>query len=71
MFDKLRGSQGRLRFIISEPIRRDMTDEERLAEGYQKYAERHRNLINTLEGVSTEATERLGESPTWADDTEE
>lgn len=48
-----------------------MTDEEPLAEGYRKYAERHRDLANAFEGVSTEATERLGEPPTWADDTEE
>lgn len=42
-----------------------MTAENRLAEEYQKHANRHYDLADTFEGVSTEA--RLGEPPAWSD----
>lgn len=41
------------------------TDEERLAEGYKKYADRSRQLATELEDASSEATDRLGDTPGW------
>lgn len=41
------------------------TDEERLAEGYRKRAERSRQLTEEMEAASSEATQRLGHPPEW------
>lgn len=43
------------------------TDEERLAEGYRKRAERSRDLAEELQVASTEATQRLGDAPEWSE----
>lgn len=43
------------------------TDETRLAEGYRRRAERSRTLAEDMEGASTEATERLGDVPSWSE----
>lgn len=42
-----------------------MTDDKRLSEGYRQRAERHKQLAKELAEVSVEATEFLGESPEW------
>jgi AbrB family looped-hinge helix DNA binding protein len=42
------------------------TDEERLAEGYQKRAERSRELVDEMEAASSEATQHLGDAPEWS-----
>lgn len=47
--------------IIIQPPR----DEERLAEGYRKRADRARELADELEDVSSAATRRLGDAPDW------
>ncbi|MCD2201050.1 AbrB/MazE/SpoVT family DNA-binding domain-containing protein [Halobacterium sp. KA-4] len=39
------------------------TDKERLAEGYQKHANRSRQLAEEMDGTSSEATEHLGDTP--------
>lgn len=41
------------------------TDEDRLAEGYRKRADRSRELAEDMEEASTEATQRLGDAPEW------
>jgi AbrB family looped-hinge helix DNA binding protein len=43
------------------------TDEERLAEGYRKRAERSRQLAEEMEAASSEATQRLGDAPEWSE----
>lgn len=43
------------------------TDEERLAEGYRKRAERSRQLASEMEEVSSEATQRLGDARDWSE----
>lgn len=43
------------------------TDEERLAEGYRKRAERSRRLAEEMEPASSEATRRLGDGPAWSE----
>lgn len=45
--------------IVIEPP----TDEDRLAEGYRKRAERSRRLADEMDAASAEATEALGEAP--------
>jgi len=50
-----------------EIILKPPTDEERLAEGYRKYADRSRALAEEMENVSTEATDRLGDAPGWTE----
>lgn len=42
-------------------------DDERLAEGYRTQAERSRQLADDMEGVSSEATRRLGDAPEWSE----
>jgi hypothetical protein len=42
-----------------------MTDDQRLSKGYRHQAERHKQLAKELAEVSAEATEFLGESPEW------
>lgn len=39
------------------------TNEERLAEGYRKRADRSRQLENKMKAASSEANDRLGDSP--------
>lgn len=43
------------------------TDEERLAEGYRKRAERARQLTEEMDVASSEATQRLGDAPEWSE----
>lgn len=43
------------------------TNEERLAEGYRKRAERSRRLADEMEDASAEATEHLGDAPSWSE----
>lgn len=43
------------------------TDEECLAEGYRKRAERSRQLATELEDTSAEATDYLGKAPDWSE----
>jgi len=43
------------------------TDEERLAEGYRKRADRSQELAAEMDGVSSEATDRLGDAPDWSE----
>lgn len=43
------------------------TDEERLAEGYRKRAERSRQLAEEMEAASAEATQHLGDAPEWSE----
>lgn len=43
------------------------TDEERLAEGYRRRAERSRQLAEEMEAASSEATQRLGDAPEWSE----
>ncbi|ERH08251.1 MAG: looped-hinge helix DNA binding domain, AbrB family [Halonotius sp. J07HN4] len=50
-----------------EIVLKPPTDEERLAEGYRKYADRSRALAEEMEDASTEATERLGDTPEWTE----
>jgi hypothetical protein len=40
-------------------------DEERLAAGYRRRAERARALVAEFEGASGEADENLGDAPDW------
>lgn len=42
-------------------------DEERLADGYRKRAERSRQLAEELEAASAEATQHLGDAPDWSE----
>lgn len=42
-------------------------DEERLAEGYRKRAERARTLADEMGSASREATDRLGDAPGWSE----
>jgi len=66
-----RGIEGgdEIRFIEvnDEIIIKPPMDEERLAEGYKKRADRSRQLIEEMEGTSAEATERLGDAPEWGE----
>jgi len=48
------------KLVIERPVTR-----EELAEGYRRRARRARELTDELEGVSTEATEQLGDAPEW------
>lgn len=43
------------------------TDEDRLAEGYRKRAERSRQLAEEMEIASSEATKHLGDAPAWSE----
>lgn len=47
--------------LVIEPI----VMKEDLAEGYRRLAERDRELADELAGVSSEATEYLGDAPAW------
>ncbi|MEF8776123.1 MAG: AbrB/MazE/SpoVT family DNA-binding domain-containing protein [Haloarculaceae archaeon] len=42
-------------------------NEERLAEGYRKRAERSRQLTEEMKVASSEATQRLGDAPEWSE----
>ena len=53
--------------VDDEIIIKPPTDKERLAEGYQKRAERSRRLAEEMEGASSEATEHLGDTPDWTE----
>jgi len=48
-----------------EIVLKPPTDEARMAEGYQKYAERSRKLSEEMEVASSEATNFLGDAPGW------
>lgn len=48
--------------VIHPPV-----DEERMAEGYKKRAERARDLAEEMEPASAEATEYLGDAPSWSE----
>jgi len=43
------------------------TDEDRLAEGYRKRADRSRQLAEEMDPASTEATGHLGDAPDWSE----
>jgi AbrB family looped-hinge helix DNA binding protein len=66
-----RGIEGgdEIRFIEvnDEIIIKLPTDEDRLAEGYRKRADRSRELVEEMDGTSAEATERLGDTPEWGE----
>ncbi len=49
--------------VNDEIIIKPPTDEERLAEGYRKRAERSREMAAEMEEASSEATEHLGDAP--------
>jgi AbrB family looped-hinge helix DNA binding protein len=63
----LRGIEGgdEIRFVEvnDEIIIKPAMDEERLAEGYKRMADRSEQLAEEMEGTSAEATERLGDAP--------
>lgn len=54
-------------FVESEDriIIRPPADEQRLAEGYRKRAERARQLADEMTDASAEATAQLGDAPDW------
>jgi AbrB family looped-hinge helix DNA binding protein len=53
--------------VNDEIILKPPTDEERLAEGYRKKAERSRELAEEMEGTPAEATGHLGDAPGWSE----
>ena len=53
--------------VNDEIILKPPTDEERLAEGYRKRAERSRELAEEMEEASAEATGNLGDAPSWSE----
>ncbi|WP_256546809.1 AbrB/MazE/SpoVT family DNA-binding domain-containing protein [Halobellus inordinatus] len=53
--------------VDGEIIIKPPTDEERLAEGYRKRAERSRKLAEEMEEASSEATGYLGDAPGWSE----
>ncbi|QHS15733.1 AbrB/MazE/SpoVT family DNA-binding domain-containing protein [haloarchaeon 3A1-DGR] len=53
--------------VNDEIILKPPTDEERLAEGYRKRAERSRELAAEMEDASAEATGHLGDAPDWSE----
>ena len=57
-----RGIESGDEIIIKPP-----TDEEYLAEGYRKRADRSQQLVKEMEGTSAEATEHLGDAPEWGE----
>ena len=63
------GGGDEIRFIEvnDEIIIKPPTDEERLAEGYKKRADRSRQLVEEMDGTSAEATKRLGDAPEWGE----
>jgi AbrB family looped-hinge helix DNA binding protein len=54
----IREEAGKL--VIERSVTREV-----LAEGYRRRAQRTGELADELEGVSTEANERLGDAPEW------
>jgi AbrB family looped-hinge helix DNA binding protein len=52
--------------LDGEIIIKPPTDEERLAEGYRKRAERSRTLAEEMEEASSETTGHLGDAPGWS-----
>lgn len=48
--------------VIHPPL-----DEDRMAEGYRKRADRASELAEEMEPASAEATERLGDAPSWSE----
>ena len=53
--------------VNDEIVLKPPTDEERLAEGYRKRAERSRELAEEMEAASAEATGHLGDGPGWSE----
>lgn len=51
--------------VEGQIVLRPPADTDRLAEGYRKRADRAQQLVDEMDGASTEATERLGASPHW------
>jgi AbrB family looped-hinge helix DNA binding protein len=49
--------------VNDEILIKPPTDDERLAEGYRKRAERSRRIAEEMDEASSEATDRLGEAP--------
>jgi AbrB family looped-hinge helix DNA binding protein len=43
------------------------TNEDRLAEGYRKRADRSKELAEEMEDASAEATNQLGDAPEWSE----
>lgn len=60
-----RGEEITIRETDDEIVLKPPTDEERLAEGYRKHADRSRTLAEEMENASTEATERLDDTSEW------
>ena len=50
-----------------EIVLKPSTDEERMAEGYQKRADRSRKLVKEMDVASSEANEYLGDAPGWCE----
>ena len=48
------------RLVIERPVTR-----EELAAGYRQRADRNRRLAESMDGVSSEADEHLGDVPEW------
>jgi AbrB family looped-hinge helix DNA binding protein len=48
------------RIVIEKPMTR-----EEVAEGYRRRADRDRQLVQEMEGTSSEADELLGDAPEW------
>ncbi|WP_423997504.1 AbrB/MazE/SpoVT family DNA-binding domain-containing protein [Halorubrum trapanicum] len=53
--------------VDGEIILKPPTDEQRLAEGYRRRAERSRELAEEMEEASAEATGHLGDAPGWSE----
>ena len=53
--------------VDGEIILKPPTNEDRLAEGYRKRAERSRELAAEMEDTSSEATGYLGGAPGWSE----
>lgn len=50
-----------------EIVLKPPTDQERLAAGYRKRADRSRELADEMEGASSEASQHLGDAPEWSE----
>ncbi len=53
--------------VGSEIVIKPPTGNERLAEGYRERAERSRQLAEEMVPESSEATEHLGDAPSWSE----
>ncbi|WP_075937136.1 AbrB/MazE/SpoVT family DNA-binding domain-containing protein [Halosegnis longus] len=57
------GDEVFIREEAGKPVIERSMSREKVAEGYRQRGEQTRDLTSELEGVSTEANERLGDSP--------